>query len=126
MQETPTQSVPAAEVAGKTLVEEFMAMSYEFRRNVLSDKYEVRECNMSWRAVTRESQNTILRLSSANITSIMSTSATSSIRRWRWPATFLSTSRKLRKMNFLQTLHLSIQTMGAIDYQPLPLMECLF
>ena len=77
MQETPTQSVPAAEVAGKTLVEKFMAMSYEFRRNVLSDKYEVREvCNDAeapqqaehqqakpkpWRAVTRESQNTILR-----------------------------------------------------------------
>ena len=70
MVETPIQSVPAAEVAGKTLVEEFMAMSYEFRRNVLSDKYEMREvCNdnekdanpKSWRAVTRESQNTILR-----------------------------------------------------------------
>ncbi len=54
-----------------------MAMSYEFRRNVLSDKYEVREvCNDAeaspqaegqqtkpkpWRSVTRESQNTILR-----------------------------------------------------------------
>ena len=76
MQETPTQSVPAAEVAGKTLVEEFMAISYEFRRNVLSDKYEMREvCNDNeapsaeglqtkpkpWRTVTRESQNTILR-----------------------------------------------------------------
>ena len=76
MQETPIQSVPAAEVAGKTLVEEFMAMSYEFRRNVLSDKYEMREvCNDSeatqadaqqtnpkpWRTVTRESQNTLLR-----------------------------------------------------------------
>ena len=70
MVETPTQSVPAAEVAGKTLVEEFMAMSYEFRRNVLSDKYEMREvCNDNetdtkpkpWRTVTRESQNTILR-----------------------------------------------------------------
>ena len=48
MLETPTQSVPAAEVAGKTLVEEFMALSYEFRRNVLSDKYEMREvCNDS-------------------------------------------------------------------------------
>ena len=46
MLETPIQSVPAAEVAGKTLVEEYMAMSYEFRRNVLSDKYEMREvCN---------------------------------------------------------------------------------
>ena len=78
MLENPTQSVPAAEVAGKTLVEEFMAMSYEFRRNVLSDKYEMREvCNdleasqadvqpadanpKPWRAVTRESQNTIVR-----------------------------------------------------------------
>ena len=67
---TPIQSVPAAEVAGKTLVEEFMALSYEFRRNVLSDKYEMREvCNDSeadanpkpWQGVTRESQNTILR-----------------------------------------------------------------
>ena len=48
MLENPIQSVPAAEVAGKTLVEEFMAMSYEFRRNVLSDKYEMREvCNDS-------------------------------------------------------------------------------
>ena len=78
MLETPTQSVPAAEVAGKTLVEEFMALSYEFRRNVLSDKYEMREvCNDSeasladgrpadanpkpWRDVTRESQNSIVR-----------------------------------------------------------------
>ncbi len=77
MVENPTQSVPAAEVAGKTLVEEFMAMSYEFRRNVLSDKYEMRECitdasqqgddeqtalnSKPWRTVTRESQNTILR-----------------------------------------------------------------
>ena len=77
MQETQAQSVPAAEVAGKTLVEEFMAMSYEFRRNVLSDKYEMREvCKDTevspksedqqikpkpWRSVTRESQNTILR-----------------------------------------------------------------
>ena len=70
MQEPPIQSVPAAEVAGKTLVEEFMAISYEFRRNVLSDKYEMREvCNDNeadvnpkpWRTVTRESQNTILR-----------------------------------------------------------------
>ena len=66
----PIQSVPAAEVAGKTLVEEFMALSYEFRRNVLSDKYEMREvCNDNeadahpkpWRTVTRESQNTLLR-----------------------------------------------------------------
>ena len=78
MLENPIQSVPAAEVAGKTLVEEFMALSYEFRRNVLSDKYEMREvCNDSeasqadgrptdanpkpWRGVTRESQNTIIR-----------------------------------------------------------------
>ena len=78
MLENPTQSMPAAEVAGKTLVEEFMAMSYEFRRNVLSDKYEMREvCNdleaspadvlpadanpKPWRALTRESQNTIVR-----------------------------------------------------------------
>ena len=70
MLENPIQSVPAAEVVGKTLVEEFMAMSYEFRRNVLSDKYEMREvCNESetdahpkpWRTVTRESQNTIIR-----------------------------------------------------------------
>ncbi len=78
MIEDPIQSVPAAEVAGKTLVEEFMALSYEFRRNVLSDKYEMREvCNDNeatqadgrpadanpkpWRDVTRESQNTILR-----------------------------------------------------------------
>ncbi len=61
MQETPIQSVPATEVVGKTLVEEFMAMSYEFRRNVLSDKYEMREINHSWRTVTRESQNTLLR-----------------------------------------------------------------
>ena len=53
--------MPAAEVAGKTLVEEFMAMSYEFRRNVLSDKYEMREVNHPWRALTRESQNTIVR-----------------------------------------------------------------
>ena len=70
--------MPAAEVVGKTLVEEFMAMSYEFRRNVLSDKYEMREvCNDSeatqadgrpadtnpkpWRTVIRESQNTIIR-----------------------------------------------------------------
>ena len=70
MLENPTQSVPATEVAGKTLVEEFMGMSYEFRRNVLSDKYEMREvCNDNeadahpkpWRTVTRESQNTLLR-----------------------------------------------------------------
>ena len=70
MSVTPIQSVPATEVAGKTLVEEFMAMSYEFRRNVLSDKYEMREvCNDNeadahpkpWRTVTRESQNTLLR-----------------------------------------------------------------
>ena len=70
MIEDSIQSVPAAEVAGKTIVEEFMAMSYELRRNVLSDKYEMREvCNDSetdvnpkpWRDVTRESQNTIIR-----------------------------------------------------------------
>ncbi len=70
MLENSNQSVPAAEVAGKTLVEEFMALSYEFRRNVLSDKYEMREvCNNSeadahpkpWRPVTRESQNTVVR-----------------------------------------------------------------
>ena len=70
MVENSTQSMPAAEVAGKTLVEEFMATSYEFRRNVLSDKYEMREvCNGSeaaahpkpWRSVTRESLNTLLR-----------------------------------------------------------------
>lgn len=70
MLENPIQRVPAAEVAGKTLVEEFMAMSYELRRNVLSDKYEMKEvCNDSeadanpkpWRTVTRESQNSIVR-----------------------------------------------------------------
>ncbi len=69
MLETPIQSEPATEVAGKTLVEEFMSECYDFRRNVLSDKYEMREvCNSDaetkpnpWRNVTRESQNTILR-----------------------------------------------------------------
>ncbi len=46
-----------------------MSECYDFRRNVLSDKYEMREvCNSDaetkpnpWRNVTRESQNTILR-----------------------------------------------------------------
>ena len=70
MFENQTQTPSAAEVADKTITEEFMAANYEFRRNVLSDKYEMRDlCTTAsadlapkpWRAVTRESQNTILR-----------------------------------------------------------------
>ena len=62
----------ATDVVGKSLTEEFMAACYEFRRNVLSDKYEMREVTEPsaeeaalpenpWRTVTRESINTIAR-----------------------------------------------------------------
>lgn len=69
-----TSDKSATDVAGKSLTEEFMAACYEFRRNVLSDKYEMREVTElsaeaeeaalhlnPWRAVTRESINTIAR-----------------------------------------------------------------
>ncbi len=52
---------PASEKVGMTAVEEFMANGYEFRKNVLSDKYEMREINGHWRVVTRESINSISR-----------------------------------------------------------------
>lgn len=61
MQKTNDMNVPTVVGAGKTLVEEFLSQSYEFRRNVLSDKYEVREQNGAWRSVTRESINSIAR-----------------------------------------------------------------
>ena len=52
--------------SGMTILEEFMSANYEFRRNVLADKYEMREVSTSpdpnaWRAVTRESENSIVR-----------------------------------------------------------------
>ena len=69
-----TSDKSATAVAGKSLTEEFMAACYEFRRNVLSDKYEMREVTKPsaeaseailpqkpWRTVTRESINTIAR-----------------------------------------------------------------
>lgn len=40
MLKNPTSDKSATDVAGKSLTEEFMAACYEFRRNVLSDKYE--------------------------------------------------------------------------------------
>ena len=142
MLENPIQSVPATEVAGKTLVEEFMAMSYEFRRNVLSDKYEMREvCNGSeadanpkpWRTVTRESQNTLLRRAKRELGDLKGLKAFFSRRCTmirsilpRAQPTSLSLSRRLLEMNYLQTLHHSIPTAVSTDYQPLPRVECLF
>lgn len=74
MLKNPTSDKSATDVAGKSLTEEFMAACYEFRRNVLSDKYEMREVTKPsteageailpqkpWRTVTRESINTIAR-----------------------------------------------------------------
>lgn len=74
MLKNPTSDKSATDVAGKSLTEEFMAACYEFRRNVLSDKYEMREVTEPsaeaeeaalsenpWRTVTRESINTIAR-----------------------------------------------------------------
>ena len=74
MLKNPTSDKSATDVTGKSLTEEFMAACYEFRRNVLSDKYEMREVTEPsaeaeeaalplnpWRAVTRESINTIAR-----------------------------------------------------------------
>ena len=74
MLKNPISDLSATDVVGKSLTEEFMAACYEFRRNVLSDKYEMREVAepsaeaeeaalpvKPWRAVTRESINTIVR-----------------------------------------------------------------
>ncbi len=61
MENNPSMNEPASEKVGMTAVEEFMANGYEFRKNVLSDKYEMREINGHWRVVTRESINSISR-----------------------------------------------------------------
>ena len=56
----PEQNVPAVEQAYNTLVEEFMAMSYEFRHNLLSDKFEMKEKKEgTWRTVTQRSVNSL-------------------------------------------------------------------
>lgn len=46
-----------------TLIEEFMSKCYQFRKNVLSDQFEMSEnsAKPDWRPVTRESINSIMR-----------------------------------------------------------------
>ena len=86
-QEVGTANIAAAEggnveaakvaVSNLTMIEEFMATGYEFRRNVLADKYEMCECRAAegssagdasstpgqktFRPVTREAINSIVR-----------------------------------------------------------------
>ena len=74
MLEKTASDKSATDVVGMSLTEEFLAKCYEFRRNVLSDKYEMREAadpsaegtdatvdEKPWRTVTRESINTMAR-----------------------------------------------------------------
>ena len=73
MQENLFMTVPATEVVGdaesandmvktqRTEFEVFMSTSYEFRRNILADKYEVRQHQGPWRDLTDEAVNSIAR-----------------------------------------------------------------
>lgn len=47
-----------------TLLTDFLSENYEFRRNILSDVYEVRDCSaesQSFRPLTREARNSLIR-----------------------------------------------------------------
>lgn len=59
MVELQKKNAPEEEVACKTMLEEFMSESYEFRHNILSDKYEMRNIGEEWRPVTLKSINSI-------------------------------------------------------------------
>lgn len=59
MVELQKKNAPVEEVACKTMLEEFMSESYEFRHNILSDKYEMRNICEEWRPVTLKSINSI-------------------------------------------------------------------
>ena len=62
MEQIQTMIASATEVAGMTLLEAFMTESYDFRHNVLSDKYEVCEKGTAaWRPLTDQGINSIAR-----------------------------------------------------------------
>lgn len=62
MEQIQTKNASATAVAGMTLLEGFMSESYDFRHNVLADKYEVREKGTAaWRPLTDKGINSIAR-----------------------------------------------------------------
>lgn len=62
MEQIQTNNASATAVAGMTLLEGFMSESYDFRHNVLADKYEVREKGTAaWRPLTDKGINSIAR-----------------------------------------------------------------